>query len=141
MSDQLQHLFVYGTLKPGHGNYRRIESHVHSARPGTIQGILIDCGAFPALLHGEGIVKGMVLKVDAEALRITDFIEGYHPDSGHSLYTRDEVQVNLDDGETIAAWTYFYANPDHIHDRPRLEVGRLGDTPIFEWQGKIEMEP
>ncbi len=126
-------LFVYGTLMPGYGNYRRIADHVRSVRPGTIQGILVDLGAFPALLHGEGIVKGMVLAVDAEALRITDVIEGYHPDREHSLYIRKQADVDLGGGETVNAWTYFFAKPDHIQDRPLLCAGDADGVPIFAW--------
>ncbi len=133
MPDQPELLFVYGTLMPGHGNYRRIADHVHSARPGTIQGILVDLGAFPALIHGEGIVKGMVLAVDPEALRITDFIEGYHVDGGCSLYVREKVEVDLGDGDIVNAWTYFFADPDHIHDRPRLRVGDAEGMPVYSW--------
>ncbi len=131
--DQPELLFVYGTLMPGYGNYRRIADHVHSARPGTIQGILVDLGAFPALISGEGIVKGMVLAVDAEALRITDYIEGYRPDGGRSLYVREKVEVDLSGGETVTAWIYFFADPDHIQDRPLLHAGDADGVPVYSW--------
>ena len=126
-------LFVYGTLLPGYGNHRKIESHVRSARPGTIQGILVDLGAFPALLHGEGIVRGVVLEVDAEALSISDSIEGYHPDRSRSLYIREEVQVDLDDDSKITAWTYFFANPIQIEAEPRLQCAEIDDQPVYCW--------
>lgn len=133
MTDQLQRLFVYGTLLPGQGNHRRIADHVHSARPGTTRGILVDLGAFPALVHGDGRVRGMVLDLDAEALRITDFIEGYHADGGRSLYIREKVEVDLDDGENVEAWTYFYAHPDHIQDLPRLHIGDADGLSVYSW--------
>ena len=133
-------LFVYGTLLPDHCNHQRIVSHVRSAQTGTIQGILVDLGAFPALVPGDGIVRGVALDMDAEALRISDHIEGYHADRRHRLYVREEVQVNLHDGTAALAWTYFFANPEDIADRPRLEVGRRGDKSIFEWQGNVDTE-
>ncbi len=133
MSDQLQNLFVYGTLMPGYGNHQRIIDHVHSATPATIQSILVDLGAFPALLHGEGIVRGMLLTVDAEAIRITDFIEGFHPDGGHSLYIREKIQVNLEDGTTTMAWTYFLADHDQINEQPRLHCSEIDGQSIYCW--------
>jgi len=133
MPDDLEYIFVYGTLKPGHGNYRRIEQLVHGVKQSSIRGILVDLGPFPALVKGEGIVRGMLLKVDQEALEITDFIEGYSPDRKQSLYIREEVQVNLDDGDSIKAWTYFYADCDRLRDKPHLQVGDEEGVPIYEW--------
>lgn len=51
-------LFVYGTLKPGWGNYRQIERFVQVAQAATIRGVLVDLGGIPALVPGEGIVIG-----------------------------------------------------------------------------------
>lgn len=136
MADQTVRLFVYGTLMPGFDNHRRIADYVRSARPGIIQGILIDLGAFPALIHGEGRVEGVLLELDAAALRITDFIEGFHPDEGRSLYIREMIQIDLDDGTTEEAWTYLFANPAQIADRPRLIVGEVDGVPIYRWPAK-----
>ena len=133
MPDQLEQLFVYGTLKPTFRNYRRIEKHVRNVRAGTIHGILIDLGAFPAVLHGDGIVKGVVLDVDVEAIRITDMIEGYHPEEGSNHYVREKVVVTLDHGSKMKAWTYFYADPERIQDRSKLPVGEIDGLPIFAW--------
>jgi gamma-glutamylcyclotransferase (GGCT)/AIG2-like uncharacterized protein YtfP len=63
-STQPASLFVYGTLMPGHGNHRRIERFVLRARPGRITGILVDLGAFPALVPGDGLVEGVLLEID-----------------------------------------------------------------------------
>lgn len=133
MNDQTVQLFVYGTLMPGFANYGRIVDHVRSARPGTIQGLLVDLGAFPALIRGDGRVEGVLLELDAEALRVTDFIEGFHPDEGHSLYLREMIQVDLSDGETVDAWTYSFANPAQIVDHPRLIVREDAGVPISCW--------
>jgi gamma-glutamylcyclotransferase (GGCT)/AIG2-like uncharacterized protein YtfP len=75
----------------------------------------------------------MVLTIDAEALKITDFIEGYRPDHEQSLYVREKVEVDLGDGDIVNAWTYFFAAPDHIHDRPRLLVRGDDDLPVYSW--------
>jgi gamma-glutamylcyclotransferase (GGCT)/AIG2-like uncharacterized protein YtfP len=93
--DSTQHvrLFVYGTLMPGHGNHRRIERFVLRARPGRITGILVDLGAFPALVPGDGLVEGVLLEIDPSALSITDQIEGYAPNRSDCLYVRKQVTL------------------------------------------------
>lgn len=133
-SDQPFRLFVYGTLLPGEANHRLIEQHVRSTRPATIPGVLVDLGAFPALIPGDGIVEGVLLEMASEAMAITDRLEGFHPDRDHSLYLQKEVTVRLDDSQRVQAWTYEYADPSTISDRPRLVVGRQNGSPVFSWQ-------
>jgi gamma-glutamylcyclotransferase (GGCT)/AIG2-like uncharacterized protein YtfP len=98
-------LFVYGTLMPGHGNHRRIERFVLRGRPGRITGILVDLGAFPALVPGDGLVEGVLLEIVPSALSITDQIEGYAPNRSDCLYVRKQVTVTLDDVTQVTAWT------------------------------------
>ena len=100
------HLFAYGTLKPGFPNYRHIQQHVHACLPGVIDGVPVDLGSFPALVPGTGIVRGVVLEIDDEALTITDHIEGCDPDEKRSLYLRKKVSVRLTAGSTLTAWVY-----------------------------------
>ncbi len=133
MPDRLERLFVYGTLLPSEGNHRRIESHVRDLRQGTIRGVLLDVGTFPALIHGDGIVNGMLLHLDEEAIRITDFIEGCHFDPERSLYVRERVEVDLGGRDIVEAWTYFFAFPDRIKDRPRLDVGQVDGLFHYSW--------
>ncbi len=129
-------LFVYGTLKPGYGNFRAIESHVISIQSASLQGILVDLGAFPAMLHGDGTVEGVLLEIEKEAIRITDHIEGYSRDRDHCLYLREKVSVTLEDQSTIDAWTYFFVNPDRIAHLPRCIISDNGQPPIFAWNGR-----
>jgi gamma-glutamylcyclotransferase (GGCT)/AIG2-like uncharacterized protein YtfP len=129
-------LFVYGTLMPGQANHHRIEAHVKSTRPGTIQGVLVDLRAFPALVPGEGTVHGVLLEIDEAALAATDWIEGCGTDREHSLYVRKQVAVQLDDGQRVTAWAYEYANPDRIRDRPRLKVSQIAGVACHEWSGR-----
>ena len=135
-SDTPFRLFLYGTLMPNEGNHRLIERHVRSARPATIEGVLVDLEAFPALIPGDGIVEGMLLELDDRAMEITDRLEGFHPDGNHSLYVRKEVIARLDDGEEVQAWTYEYANPSAIANRPRLVIGRPEEACRHSWRGK-----
>ena len=131
---QLFRLFVYGTLIPGESNYRLIERHVRSARPGHIEGVLIDLGAFPALVAGDGIVRGVVLELDSEATAITDRLEGFHPGDDHSLYLRKEVMAQIDDGEQVTAWTYEFSDASNIEDRPRLVVSCQNSAFVYSWR-------
>ena len=133
MSEIVTSLFVYGTLMPEGGNYWQIQDHVLVARPGTLDGVLVDLGAFPALIPGHGIVRGVLLNVDRAALKITDRIEGYSPDRDHCLYLRKEVTVVTESGENVPAWTYVFADPDSIADHPRLIVGRNDGKPVGAW--------
>jgi gamma-glutamylcyclotransferase (GGCT)/AIG2-like uncharacterized protein YtfP len=133
MADRIESLFVYGTLMPGYGNHRRIVDHVRSARPATVQGILVDLGAFPALIRGHGKARGVLLAIDPHALAITDLIEGFHPDRARSLYVREEVEIDLGKGSKATAWTYFFAKPDRIQHHPQLIVGDAADVPIYSW--------
>jgi gamma-glutamylcyclotransferase (GGCT)/AIG2-like uncharacterized protein YtfP len=131
---EITNLFVYGTLMPGESNFRQIEKYVIDQQPGTIEGILVDLGAYPALLEGNGVVKGVVLEIDADALEITDRIEGYHPERNRCLYLREEVVVQLESNEDVAAWTYLFAKPDAITDCPRLIVDVIEGKPVFAWR-------
>jgi len=131
---EITSLFVYGTLMPGELNYRQIEYFVVHQKPGTIEGILVDLGAYPALIEGEGRVRGVVFEIDADALEITDRIEGYHPDRSRYLYIRQKTAVQLETNEEVTAWTYLFANPDDIEDCPRLVVDVIEGKPVFAWR-------
>lgn len=126
-------LFVYGTLKPGCTNYFRIEHVVQSSCPASTEGILIDLGAYPALVPGQGRVRGILLDLEVEALVITDRIEGYQRDSGHNLFIRTESIVRLEDGQEITAWIYEFANPERIADLPKPTVGCTDDITVYRW--------
>lgn len=136
MPDVVINLFVYGTLMPDLPNFRQIEDLVIDYQPGTTDGVLVDLGAFPALVPGDGVVRGVVLDVDRRALEITDRIEGYHPDRDHCLYLRREVTVVLKTGESVPAWTYFFADPDRIADHPRLVVDETDGIATFAWESE-----
>ena len=131
-------LFVYGTLMPGESNYGLIERYVRSARPGCIEGVLVDLGAFPALIAGDGIVEGMLLELASEAMAVTDRLEGFHPEGDHSLYLRKEVMAQFHGGEQVTAWTYEFSDPGNIADRPKLVVGRQEGQHIFAWQSRCD---
>lgn len=127
-------LFVYGTLMPEESNHGYIQEFVRKARRGTVEGVLVDLGRYPALMHGRGIVRGVLLEVDEGALAITDRIEGYVPDRSRCLYFREEVLVRLEDGQEKGAWTYVFADQESVADRVPLIVSEVEGTPVFAWR-------
>lgn len=127
------HLFVYGTLKPNERNYSAIEHLVVAHQSATVRGILRDLGGFPAMIEGEGIVRGVLLELDSRAIAITDRIEGYSPTRDHCLFNRIETTAEVESGAPIKAWTYVFADANSIVDYPLATIGHLNDTPLFAW--------
>jgi len=132
----IERLFVYGTLMPGCCNHRWIEGSVHSACSGRIRGILVDLGAYPALVSGDGIVEGVVLEIDAPAVVFLDHVEGYVPRRDDCLYSRKEVTVELDDGKETNAWTYQFAHPQRLRDHPRVALKIVDGICVYAWSSK-----
>lgn len=126
--DEIANLFVYGSLMSTGWNHRLIERYVRHAVTGTIRGILVNLGSFPALLPGDGLVRGVMLTVDAIALQITDRLEGIP-----SLYRRKETSVTLGDGNVVTAWVYEYSDPTRLTDRPRLLLSYDDGVPVYAW--------
>lgn len=116
-------VFVYGTLRNGYGNHRLI-AHAQ-ARGGAhfvgfgmtaMPATLVNVGWFPAITtldEGPCPVVGEVYRVDDEALRDLDRLEGVP-----SLYTREATSVIVEprrDGDeriNLDALTYVWARTD-----------------------------
>lgn len=135
-------VFVYGTLRPGHGNHDwTVGDLPHTATPARLEGFRL-VGAdhpFPfALPAPGGQVIGEVLSFDIgdwpTALHMMDRLEGYPV-----LYDRVGVEVAaLADGRRLRAWLYTPADPDrhaslaevpggdwhNIHPPPRVTAVR-----------------
>ncbi len=141
-SDRTVRFFVYGTLKPGGRFYRRIERFVRGLARGTVRGVLVDAGGYPALLAGEGIVEGFVLEVDEAAFAITDRIEAYDPATDTGMYLRREVEVRGGDGagEPLIAWTYVYGDGQRLAGRPLCRVGECEGVAVFSWGKEARSE-
>jgi len=133
MVEATEKLFVYGTLMPGHSNYRLIEPHVQNAQLATIEGVLVDLGAFPALVPGDGVVRGILLEVRSVALHIADRIEGYQANRTNNLYLRKKVEASVEDGSRVVVWAYEFADPSTIADRDKCVVGEVDNKPVYGW--------
>ncbi len=124
-------VFFYGTLRTGFDRRRRagIEERLSYVGKGSMQAALYDLGIYPAAVPApDGRVWGEVHEihggeVDATAVfQALDTIEGHRPtDPDHSLYTRSQTDVTLEDGRTARAWAYFYNAP--LGQAPRIPSG------------------
>ncbi|MBW4529309.1 MAG: gamma-glutamylcyclotransferase [Aphanothece saxicola GSE-SYN-MK-01-06B] len=90
-------VFVYGTLKRGHGNHHWLGEAPFQGEAVLPDVVLHDLGPFPMAVPGEGLVQGEVYAVDATGLARLDRLEGYP-----RLY--DRRPLPLADGRR--AWVY-----------------------------------
>jgi gamma-glutamylcyclotransferase (GGCT)/AIG2-like uncharacterized protein YtfP len=98
-------VFVYGTLKRGHGNHCLLEGQKFLGEATTPPRFrLFDLGAFPAVAqdrqHGYAI-RGELYLVDADCLARLDRLEGVP-----RHYQRLSVPVTRQDGRRVTACIY-----------------------------------
>jgi gamma-glutamylcyclotransferase (GGCT)/AIG2-like uncharacterized protein YtfP len=122
--------FVYGTLKRGQANYPLIAPYVRAVEPAVARGQLFDHGPFPALVAGEGRVRGELVALDPAdleaALPIVDRLEDFRPnDPAGSMYLRQVVEVETAGGGRSRAYAYFY----------NRDPGDLRSVVSGEWAG------
>jgi hypothetical protein len=55
-------------------------------------------------------------------------VDFFHRDG--CLYFRKEATVSIKSGEEVTAWTYVFADPESIADRPRLVVDVINGDPL-----------
>jgi gamma-glutamylcyclotransferase (GGCT)/AIG2-like uncharacterized protein YtfP len=116
MDASIAHIFVYGTLKTSQSNHYLIAPFIVETRPATVNGILYDCGLWPALQVGKGIVHGEVMTVAHHDLQmllpVLDRLEEYNPaDEDHSPYVRRLVPCRVADVEPVETYAYLYRGP------------------------------
>ena len=110
-------VFVYGTLKRGHGNHHWLAGAPFMGEAELPQVVLFDLGPFPMAVPGNGRVIGELYRIDAAALARLDRLEGYP-----RLY--DRRPLPLADGRS--AWVYL-GRPHQVRHVPPIADGR--------WQG------
>jgi len=116
-------VFVYGSLKRGFSNYKRLLDgsigdceYLHVA---TTKGTMYDLGPFPAVdIEGPNQIRGEVFRVDEDVLFALDRLEG-----DPTFYNR--TKVDLSTGEK--AWIY------HI-SRNKINSNML--VPDGDWRKK-----
>ncbi len=120
MRDQIEHVFVYGSLKRDESLYSleplvNLRLEIFPAR--IRSALLYDLGPFPGVvLKTEGgVVFGEVhrFRQIKAVLEILDEVEEYYGDANpHNLYRRVEYEAEFLNGIGFATcWLYEYAGP------------------------------
>jgi gamma-glutamylcyclotransferase (GGCT)/AIG2-like uncharacterized protein YtfP len=112
-------LFVYGTLRKSERREHLLKKYLFLGYARAKGYLLYDLGKYPGIVEGDGEVVGEVYEISEKKLKELDWIEGV-PD----LFRRELIEVVLENGETISAYTYIY-NGD-------VEEGEL--IPSGDWK-------
>ncbi len=103
-------LAVYGLLRPGLSGWRRFDLNRRTTHlgPCRIAGRLVDCGGYPGLIAGQGVVVAGLLAIsDRGLIAELDIFEDYWPDDPQrSEYIRREARLI---GKAVGVQSYFYA--------------------------------
>jgi gamma-glutamylcyclotransferase (GGCT)/AIG2-like uncharacterized protein YtfP len=107
--------FVYGTLRPGEGNYW-IEPAVEQVIDDcTTRGVMYASSIPYVDFDGDGTVIGTLLVMDLEH-RYTHEMVGMERGAG---YQARQVEVTTPDGELVTAWAWHHGG----YGQPRHESG------------------
>ncbi|GGL75168.1 gamma-glutamylcyclotransferase [Deinococcus aerolatus] len=129
-------VFVYGTLMPGERNaHVAAQGGAFRAQPARLPGhrlLHLWPEAYPAVVPAGAdaaqAVRGYALTYAPAdcpvALPFLDELEGV--DEIPPLYTRQQVTLTLEGGETLAAWVYLYALEGRL-TRPGVSAVAGGD--------------
>lgn len=105
-------VFVYGTLKPGEGNYQRYcAGKVVKAKRAIAQGLLFALPVgYPAMTPGDTPVHGFLLTfANSGILLELDQLEDYHPSrpvEQNEYYRQQIITYDLDGRSQKPAWAY-----------------------------------
>jgi len=106
------HLFVYGTLRAdsGHPMARRLRVGAKHIGRGSAQGALYDFGDYPGAVFDADAryrVIGDVFRLGPNPRLLAD-LDKYEGFTGadNDLFRRISIEVRLDQGGTVEAWTY-----------------------------------
>jgi len=127
VNSQPDYLFAYGTLRKGFGlqMLKNISHNIDYVGSGAINGALYDIGEYPAALPTEdknSKIAGEIyqLKHSRKMFRLLDEYEGYdRKDLQNSEYYRRRETLELDNGDKIKVWVYWYNFP--VNDKMKIE--------------------
>ena len=96
-------VFVYGTLRKGHGNHKLIEGGRYMGTGLTVNKYAMYSRGIPFVSEDEPIsrIKGEIYEVSKPILKLLDMLEG-HP----GWYERKKTIVKVGQ-KKIKAWLYF----------------------------------
>ncbi|MBK9293870.1 MAG: gamma-glutamylcyclotransferase [Oligoflexia bacterium] len=121
-------------------HHNKLAAMVKEIKPASAQGLLYRLPVgYPAMVDGEGTVKGELLTLDnyKEIIKFMDEFEGYsiqNPEK--SLTTRVEKQVFIDDGKSPIMADVYLLNPAKLPKDAKLIDGgdyrasMAGQTPL-----------
>ena len=130
-------VFVYGTLRPGGGNYPLLQGSTVTEEPAVADGLALysnGSGSFPYATAQPGrAVSGTLCTISdcqwPAVRRRLDLLEGFHPrhpDTSHYLRRRWPVRTTINqswvdgsDSRSTIAWLYLAA------PRVRIDSSRL----------------
>ncbi|MCH5600345.1 gamma-glutamylcyclotransferase family protein [Niabella ginsengisoli] len=128
-------LFVYGSLLSGFKSpaYEYISKYFKLKGEALVKGTIYDMGTFPVgtPVDTGRFIKGELYEIKnpkelSFILAQLDDYEGLYPDDGEDIYyKRDLVETNLESGENIIAWIYWY-NKD-VEGKPIVESDNMMD--------------
>jgi gamma-glutamylcyclotransferase (GGCT)/AIG2-like uncharacterized protein YtfP len=111
--DDLLHIFVYGSLKPGAANFDRYcRAKVVSSQRGYVDGDLYDLPSlgYPAAIHGRDRVHGFILSFNDETiLAKLDELEDYDArrQTSENEYIRELVTTYaIYENRCLSAWAH-----------------------------------
>ncbi len=118
------HLFVYGTLLAGEANAGLLEDLPREAA--MARGMLHDCGAWPAMVLGEGQVRGEVLTWPRQRVAALDALEEALPHGAPGgAYRRTVLTVRTSRGG-LRAYAYVVDDPAGLPVIPGGDWRRRG---------------
>lgn len=128
----MNHVFVYGTLKSGHGNHGYLRGATFVGTGVTTRPFFMcDTGGFPVVFDIEKRhnVTGEVYEVTDEQLRAMDRLEG-HP----VMFHRTEVVVDVSDtGVQQTCWMYLGTEDYWKRYIPSLDTMKPDTTGAYVW--------
>lgn len=105
-------VMVYGTLMKDLQNHN-LMTNARFVGNAKMQGQLYHLPyGYPALVSGNGWIRGEIYEIDKQILEQLDILEEYEPEGDSNLYNRTQTQAILDSGEEIEVNIYFYRNQD-----------------------------
>lgn len=110
----MEHLFVYGTLRPGsrHPMAKFLAEHARHIGPAEMPGRLYDLGRYPGMTDAQDAddqVKGDVFQIE-DAIQVLGRLDEYEGVTGDAprLFERKSGIAKLEDGSKLTAWFYEY---------------------------------
>lgn len=139
--------FVYGTLRPGQGNYGwLLAGNTSSEQVAYLEGAsMYSNGGFPYIFEDEDgentRVTGSLVYIQPEkmdqVMSRMDTLEGtspFSPINDHNHYNRYKREVVLENGDRVEAWVYM--PPKSYHSQIKAT---LRHVPSGDWMDVVDM--